>query len=107
DIDRGTAGISLPEAVQAIRGRAGTTVTLTLLREGEVEPIVVDIVRQELNVPTLILTYVGEGGSVAHIKLLKFGGETDEEWNKTIQEIIKKKEVKAIILDLRNNPGGY
>lgn len=107
DIDRGTAGISLPEAVQAIRGKAGTTVTLTLLREGEVEPIVVDIVRQELNVPTLILTYVGEGGSVAHIKLLKFGGETDEEWGKTVQEIVKKKEVKAIILDLRNNPGGY
>lgn len=107
NIDMGTIGISLPEAVKAIRGKAGTKVTLTLLREGEIEPIVVDIVRKELNVPTLILTYVGDGGSLAHIRLLKFGGETDEEWTKAINEISKKKEVKAIILDLRNNPGGY
>ena len=107
NIDRGTVGISLPEAVKAIRGTAGTKVTLTLIREGEVEPIVVDIVRKELNVPTLILTYVGEAGSVAHIRLLKFGGETDEEWMKAVVEISKKEEVKAIVLDLRNNPGGY
>lgn len=107
NVDRGTVGISLPEAVQAIRGRAGTKVTLTLLREGEAKPIVVDIVRQELNVPTLILSFVGDGGAIAHIKLLKFGGETESEWQKAVVEIVRKKEVKAVILDLRNNPGGY
>ena len=107
NIERGTVGISLPEAVQAIRGRAGTKVTLTLLREGETEPIVVEIARKELNVPTLIVTYVGEGGSIAHIKLLKFGGETEEEWQKTVREISRKEGVTAVILDVRNNPGGY
>ncbi|KKT66336.1 MAG: Carboxyl-terminal protease [Candidatus Curtissbacteria bacterium GW2011_GWC1_44_33] len=103
----GTVGISLPEAVQTIRGRAGTKVTLTLLREGEVEPIVVEMVRKELNVPTLILTYVGEGGSIVHIRLLKFGGETESEWQKAVKEISRKGEVTAVILDVRNNPGGY
>lgn len=107
NIERGTVGISLPEAVQAIRGKAGTKVTLTLLREGEIEPIIVEIARKELNVPTLILTYVGEGGAVAHIRLLKFGGETESEWQKTVKEISRKKEVTAVILDVRNNPGGY
>ena len=107
NIEMGTVGISLPEAVQTIRGRAGTKVTLTLLREGEVEPIVVEMVRKELNVPTLILTYVGEGGSIVHIRLLKFGGETESEWQKAVKEISRKGEVTAVILDVRNNPGGY
>ncbi|MEK7113068.1 MAG: S41 family peptidase [Patescibacteria group bacterium] len=107
EIERGTIGISLSEAVQIIRGKAGSKVTLTLLREGQSEPIVVEIVREKFNVPTLILTYAGEGGSIAHIKLLKFGGETEGEWQKAVKEILRKKEVKTIILDLRNNPGGY
>lgn len=107
NIERGTVGISLPEAVQAIRGKAGTKVTLTLLREGEAEPIVVEIVRKELNAPTLVLTYEGDGGRIAHIKLLKFGGETESEWQKAVREISRKKEVTAVILDVRNNPGGY
>lgn len=107
NIERGTVGISLPEAVQAIRGKAGTKVTLTLLREGEVEPIVVEIVRKELNIPNLVLTYAGDGGSIAHIKILKFVGETEGEWEKAVREISRKKEVTAVILDLRNNPGGY
>ena len=106
-VDKGTVGVSLPDAVQTIRGKAGTKVTLTLLREGTEGPIVVEIVREKMNVPTLILTYVGEGGSIAHIKLLKFGGETLDEWKKVVSEVLKKQEVKAIILDLRNNPGGY
>ena len=107
DIDRGTVGVSLSEAVQMIRGKAGTKVTLTLLRGDATEPIVVELVREKLDVPTLILAYVGEGGSIAHIRLLKFGGETNGEWEKVVKEILKKKEVKAVILDLRSNPGGY
>ena len=101
NIERGTVGISLPEAVQAIRGRAGTKVTLTLLREGETEPIVVEIARKELNVPTLIVTYVGEGGSLAHVKLLKFGGETEEEWQKTVREISRKEILAGALRDAR------
>ena len=107
DLDMGTVGITLAQAVQAIRGKAGTKVTLTLLRDETPEPIVVDLTRAKLDVPTLILSYVGEGGTIAHIRLLKFGGETDGEWQKAVKEVLKKKEVKAVILDLRSNPGGY
>lgn len=105
--DTGTDGMSLADAIALIRGKAGTKVTLTLLRDGTAEPIVVELTREKMNVPSLILSYTGEGDSIAHIKLLKFGGETDTEWSKAVKEIIKKDNVKGVVLDLRNNPGGY
>ena len=107
DIDQGTSGMSVPDAVSIIRGRAGTKVTLTLLREATPEPVVVELTRARIDVPTLITTYVGEGETVAHIRLLKFGGETEAEWNKAVREILRKDSVEAVVLDLRNNPGGY
>lgn len=106
-IERGTVGINITDAVQAIRGPKGTVVTLTLLREGVDEPIVVEVMRESIDVSSVSLTYVGEGESLAHIKLLKFGGETQGEWESVVAEILTKSEVKGIILDLRNNPGGY
>jgi carboxyl-terminal processing protease len=106
DVDRGTVGMSLNEAVEIIRGPKGTNVTLALLRDGSTEPIIVKVAREEINVPSVIVTYVGKNKEVAHIRLLKFGGETETEWNKAVSEILKKNP-KGIVLDLRNNPGGY
>ncbi len=106
-IDHGTTGLSLPQAVEEIRGPKGTKVTLTLLREGMAEPLIVELTRVKMEVPSIILSYVGDNGKYAHLKLLKFGAETTDEWKKAVDEILKKKEVIGIILDLRNNPGGY
>ena len=106
-IERGTVGISLNDAVEAIRGKAGTKVTLTLLREGVNEPIVVDVVRENIDVASVTLSWVGDKGNIAQIKLLKFGGETQGEWDKAVAEILKKQDLSGIVLDLRNNPGGY
>ena len=105
-IDMGTSGISSAEAVQVIRGDVGTKVILTLLRDGNSDPIVVEIIRKDIVVPSVIVSYVGEEGSIAHVKLLKFAGETNGEWEKAVSGILKKSP-KGIILDLRNNPGGY
>lgn len=112
-IDTSTNGITLTDAVKIIRGKAGTKVTLLLLREGSAEPIKADITRQNIDVPSIILTFVdtngivSETGTIAHVKLLKFGGDTNSEWKKAVNEIVAKRGVKSIILDLRNNPGGY
>ena len=106
-IDRGTVGISLPDAVQAIRGSAGTSVTLTLIREGSDQPIVIDIVRANVQVPSVTLEFVGQNKDIAHIRLMKFGADTPSEWDSKINEILANKSAKAVILDLRNNPGGY
>lgn len=104
-IDMATLGITLPEAVQAIRGKAGTSVKLTLVREGEQKPIEVVVVREAVNVPSVVVEYI-ESGSIAHIKILKFSKETLKEWENTIAELLLKRNLSGIILDVRNNPGG-
>jgi len=108
-IDHGTAGISLPEAVGEIRGIAGSKVTLTILRDGQDKPLAFDLTREKINVPSVITTF--ENGA-AHVKLLKFAEDTNGEWEKAVAEItakcnVKTEDCKGIVLDLRNNPGGY
>jgi len=103
-VDRGTVGISLPDAVKIIRGSAGTKVTLMLTRDESEKPIVITVERAKLNVPSVTLEYVG---NVAHLRIIKFGGSTLAEWDKKVSEIYMNKNTKGIVLDLRNNPGGY
>jgi carboxyl-terminal processing protease len=106
NLEVSTAGMSLPDAVQIIRGPKGSKIILTLLRDDTDEPIVVEITRSEINVPSVILSFEGENKDIAHIKLLKFAGETNGEWEKAVKEIVVEKP-SGIVLDLRNNPGGY
>lgn len=107
DIERGTQGITLPEAVQIIRGPQGSIVTLSLLRDGVDQPVVVDVERQTIDVPSVILTFVGNSENIAHVQVLKFGGETLDEWNEAVLDILSKSDLEGVILDVRNNPGGY
>ncbi len=106
-IDTGTANMNLPDAVQAIRGTAGTEVTLALLREGSDKPIVTTIKRASIDVPSVSLSYEGKNKNIAHIKVTKFGSETLDEWNKAVAEIKTKTNTLGLIVDVRNNPGGY
>lgn len=107
-VDTGTGGMTLSDAVKLIRGKAGSKVTLLLLRDGSDEPIKVEITRKYLDVPSVVLEYVGQDKSIAHIKLLKFGADTEGEWLKAVESITKNQQsINKIILDLRNNPGGY
>lgn len=114
--DKGTIGMNLPEAVDAIRGPSGSPVTLTLLRAGVDKPIEVSLTRKRIDVPSVLLSYVedkdlpGAGLSadrrIAHLKLLTFGGETQKEWERLVNEI-NRQNVQAVVFDLRNNTGGY
>lgn len=105
DID--TVGMSLPTAVTHIRGEKGTPIILTLYRDGEEKSFEVTIIRDEIVVPSVELSFVErEGKKYAHLELHKFGGRTDKEWSAKIAEIVASKPA-GVILDLRNNPGGY
>lgn len=106
-VDIGTFGMSLPEAVQLIRGPEGSRVTLALLRNGSEEPIIVDVIRKTIDVPSVEFSFIEGNESVVHVKLLKFGGETKEEWDEAVAEVLKNEKIKSIIIDLRNNTGGY
>lgn len=106
-LDTGTANMTLPEAVEAIRGPAGSVVTITVLRDDTSEPISFDVTRKNIDVPSVTIEFVGEGEGVAHLRLLKFGADTGSEWEKAVSQVVKSRQVKGIVLDLRNNPGGY
>ena len=102
-VDQDTVGLTLPQAVALIRGPGGTHVELTLVREGVLEPIVVDLVRQTIQVKSAEVEFVGE---FAWLKLNRFGDKTKQEWDEAVNQIVAR-DSRGIILDVRNNPGGY
>lgn len=101
-----TQGMSLNDAVQAIRGEKGTKVELTLIRDGKDEPIKVEIARDIIDVPSIVVNYY-EDDTIADVQVLKFTAEMQSEWNEKVAELLMKENLKGIIIDVRNNPGGY
>lgn len=114
NVNRETTGISLDEAVKLIRGKVGTEVTLKLYREGKADTWEVTLKRENIVVPSVELEWVisdkTDGKKVAWIKLYKFTDQLFKDWAKIVGEINTEKaggKVAGIILDLRDNPGGY
>jgi carboxyl-terminal processing protease len=101
---KSTIGMTVDEAVKAIRGKKGTIVTLTLIRDKENTPRDIKIERGIIVVKSVNVTYRSDG--LAVIKVSNFNDDTADLFNKAVKEILVKKP-KGIILDLRNNPGGY
>lgn len=100
-----TSKLTIEEAVNLIRGEKGTTVVLTMFREGDKDTKEVALVRDTINVPSTELEWV-DNNTIAHISINKFGEQTLSEWTKIVDEV-KTKKAKGIVLDVRNNPGGY
>jgi carboxyl-terminal processing protease len=92
--------ISVSEAVKQIRGAAGTTVKLSLIRGGTL--VEVSIVRAKINVPSV--TWKTDG-SIGILTISRFADDTISLVNKAADEFADKK-VTGIVLDLRNDPGG-
>lgn len=88
---------------QRVIGPRGTTVKLTILREGS-EPFDVEIVREKILVPTVTSRMLDE--RIAYIRLFTFGADTAPELEKALRELMAQQPV-GLILDLRNNGGGY
>lgn len=106
-VDQDTIDISLPEAVSLIRGPRHQSVTLTLFSEGDDKSHDVTIVRDTILVPSVELEFIAEG-DVAYLKLMRFGDRTDDEWRQAVGKIEPRTNwLKGVVLDLRNNPGGY
>lgn len=103
-----TANMTLPEAVQLIRGPRGSNVTLTVVREGFDEPKEYSLIRDTILVKSVEANFKQTKGGkfIAVIKLSRFGERTEEEWKSGVSEILSKK-VDGLVLDVRNNPGGF
>lgn len=99
-----TNDLSIDEAINLIKGPKGTEVNLTIFREGWDKEQEVKIVRAIINVPSLKWELID--GEVAYIKLYNFSEKASSDFSKAAVEILNS-QAKKIILDLRNNPGGY
>src|SRR3989339_1773391 len=117
--DKDTTGIALDYAVSIIRGEKGTEVKLTVLSNGDTEPKEIKITRATIKIESVKFSrkdtagksekdegFSMKDGNIAYIELLYFNEDTLNEWNKTIQKVLAMNP-KGIILDLRNNPGGF
>jgi len=102
--DEITSDMTLPSAIQKIRGKAGTIVKLTILRKGDPKPFDVSIKRANIQIASVSYNELGNG--IHYIVLNHFSDKTSDELNEVIQKILLK-DPKGIILDLRSNGGGY
>jgi len=99
-----TSGMDTNTAVMKIRGVAGTTVVLTITRDGVLKAKEFPIVRAQINVPSVL--YLDKPGNVAYLRVMQFNENVVSDFEKYVNKI-KKDGKTGIILDLRNNPGGY
>jgi carboxyl-terminal processing protease len=99
-----TTNMSVDTAVSKIRGDAGTKVTLRILRTGEQDPINVTITRASITVPSVKSSL--KNGNVAYINVTQFGPDTASLVDKAATDL-KNQGATKVILDLRNDPGGY
>ena len=102
-------GLTLSEAVDIMRGKIGTKITLTVLREGEEDPLEIDIIRDIIEIKAVRYRAEGPEGQIAYIRLTTFNENTTKNLRKAMAELSAaagKEKFAGYILDLRNNPGG-
>lgn len=104
--DKDTMDMTLPEAVALIRGKAGTKVRLQFFRDGDDKPFEKEIERAKIEVKTVSVEFKEtKGKQIAVISVSRFGEQTDSEWDTVVSDVLSKN-VKGVIVDMRNNPGG-
>ncbi len=122
--NQSTAGWTLSQAVDKIRGQKGTDVSLLVLHKSQDNPATIKITRDTITIKSVdgwvkkvkdiekinISDKKSVDDGIAYIRLSQFGDNTNQEWLNVINRLdleIKKQNAKGVILDLRNNPGGY
>lgn len=103
--DRSTQGMSLEEAISLMRGDKGSTIKLTLGREGATEPLVVTLTRDTIAIKSIRKEVLEPG--FAYLRIAQFQEQTGAELTRAIAELRKQEPaLKGMVIDLRNNPGG-
>ena len=103
--EKSTKGLSTWEAAQKLRGEPGTKVTIKVLREDEEELLTFELTREIIHIKSVKNAGIISDGT-GYIRLTAFREDTIKELEKSISELLKEG-VNSIILDLRNNPGGF
>ena len=99
-----TTEMSLPEAVKAIRGEKGTSVNLTIMREGTDKPLEFSLTRDVIPIKSVrsqLLT-----PKVGYVRITNFQSKTAQDLNTALEGLEKDRNLEGLVMDLRNNPGG-
>ena len=102
--DKDIVGIDLEEAVALMKGKKGTKVTLTVMRDNVREPKVFVITREEIILKTVKSNMMEN--NIGYIRITMFDEDTGSEFKKALKELTSQN-MKGLILDLRQNPGGF
>lgn len=99
-------GMSLNEAIKLMRGKPNTAIKITIVREGEKEPLVFNLVRDIIKIQSVKSKMIEPG--YAYIRITQFQEQTGENLARAIKTLFAENqgEMKGLILDLRNDPGG-
>lgn len=99
-------GMSLEEAVQLMRGKPGSILTLTIMRESESAPIEIDVERDIIKV-TSVKSRMLENG-YGYVRITQFQGDTGSQFTDTLNDLEAElgRDLDGLVIDLRNNPGG-
>lgn len=111
-----TQGMSLKDAVALLTGKVGKAVTLTILHEGEDKPTEIRVVREKIQVPTVQGDtrnadgswnfFLGGRNRIGYIRVTSFTDKTADDL-KTALDWLTVHEIRGLVLDLRDDPGGY
>jgi len=104
--DTPVKGMTLNEAVNVMRGKRGTPIVLTVVREGEDKPLKIEIIRDVIQVQS-VKSRILENG-LGYFRITQFQSKTTESLEEAVKTMVKEAggPLKGAILDLRNNPGG-
>jgi carboxyl-terminal processing protease len=101
-----TQGLTLQEAVEQMRGERGTTIRITIRREGERAPVEISLTRDVIR--PQVARFRLEGNDIAYVRLSSFNEQTESALRRAIATMRQQAggNLRGLILDLRNNPGG-
>jgi carboxyl-terminal processing protease len=102
--DTQVKGMTLNDAVKRMRGKPNTQITLTLIRKGEAQPIVVTLTRAEIQVQSVKSKLIEPG--FAWVRVSQFQEKSPEDLARHVSNLYKQGPIKGLVLDLRNDPGG-
>jgi len=99
-----TTGQDLFTVINKVRGPAGTKVDLKIVRTGEADPLTFTITRAKITIPSVESKILD--GNIGYVKINSFGETTTSEFKTQLGALMDQKPV-GLVLDLRNNPGGF
>ncbi|MCA8838063.1 MAG: S41 family peptidase [Gammaproteobacteria bacterium] len=99
-------GMTLEQAVDKMRGDPGTSIALTIIREGASKPLIIKIIREIIEVPSIKKRMLEAG--FGYVRIVRFQEETDSQFKEAVEDLTEKngQDLRGLVLDLRANPGG-